>query len=89
MFFNFRYFDSAWSQEIIKGGRMNSKTLFGTLLATAVTSLILGAPLQAASVEELSKTCAECHQKDGNSTDPHTPIIAGMSVDYFLERISK
>ena len=40
----------------------------------------------AVDVNKLVKDeCADCHEKDGNSTDGETPSIAGMSVDYFVE----
>ena len=40
----------------------------------------------AVDVDKLVKDeCADCHEKDGNSTDGETPSIAGMSTEYFLE----
>ncbi len=36
----------------------------------------------AADVQELIKSCADCHGKDGASTDPNVPIIGGFSAPY-------
>lgn len=39
----------------------------------------------AADVEALVKKCADCHEKDGNSTHTDIPSIAGMSTAYFVD----
>lgn len=42
----------------------------------------------AATLDELTKQCSECHKKDGNSVDGETPHIAGMSLGYFKESMA-
>ena len=42
--------------------------------------------LQAGNVEKLiDDKCSDCHKKDGNSKNEHTPSIAGISTEYFVE----
>jgi len=36
----------------------------------------------AADVAKLTETCANCHGKDGASTESQVPIIGGMSAEY-------
>lgn len=36
----------------------------------------------AADVNDLIKPCADCHGKDGASTDPNVPIMGGFSAPY-------
>jgi len=45
------------------------------------SSLGTGDPLAGARTAE---ACAACHGKDGNSTDPNTPQLAGEDADYLI-----
>ena len=57
-------------------------------LALALTSLV-SLNIQAADIEKLiDDKCSDCHEKNGNSKDEHTPSIAGMSKTYFLEAMA-
>lgn len=50
-----------------------------------VCSIGLAGTVSAANVDALVKKCADCHEKDGNSTHVDTPSIAGMSAAYFAD----
>ena len=52
---------------------------FPLLVATAATS--------ADDFVNLVRSCEACHGKDGNSTMPDVPIIAGFSYEGFLNTI--
>lgn len=42
--------------------------------------------LQAGTIEKLiDDKCSDCHEKNGNSKNEHTPSIAGISKAYFVE----
>lgn len=41
--------------------------------------------MSGASDSMLAYTCAGCHAPDGASVGPATPVIAGISKDYFIE----
>ena len=45
------------------------------------------APASADDFVELVQSCEHCHGKDGNSTDPDVPTIAGFSEEGFLNTI--
>jgi len=51
--------------------------IFISLLMTAATA-------HASDFVGLVQSCEKCHGKDGNSTDPDVPIIAGFSYEGFL-----
>jgi sulfide dehydrogenase cytochrome subunit len=59
---------------------MNKVLLMICLLMCASTTL-------ASDFVELVQTCETCHGKDGNSTTPDVPIIAGFSNEGFLNTI--
>lgn len=65
--------------------------IYGTrsILAAAgvVACLALGTGAQAADVGAIMATCANCHGKDGSSTDPNIPVIGGMSSAYIEENL--
>jgi len=64
----------------------NGKFLSLSLLLLFVLGFISNA-YAADIIKLVNDECADCHQKDGNSSDGETPSIAGMSVDYFVEAI--
>ena len=60
-----------------------SNVLFGALLFLGPLSTGAGAPF-AADIVDLVQMCEGCHGKDGISTQPDVPIIAGFSHEGFL-----
>ena len=56
------------------------------ILAVLVVSSLLALSCipgsYAADVQDLVKSCADCHGKDGASSDPNVPIIGGFSAPY-------
>jgi sulfide dehydrogenase cytochrome subunit len=65
---------------------MAHKTLRIALLAGAMAFAASGGATAAtASAGMLADTCAGCHGTDGASAGPASPIIAGISKDYFIE----
>jgi sulfide dehydrogenase cytochrome subunit len=55
------------------------------LLAAVVLAL---APAAAALAAEPEAVCAECHGKDGASTESDVPVIGGASEQYLLDNIA-
>lgn len=59
-----------------------------TVPAPAVSALAIAIPVPIAqSPADKAKLCASCHNKDGNSTVPAWPSIAGQSPQYLLEQL--
>jgi sulfide dehydrogenase cytochrome subunit len=60
-------------------------------LSWTAGSLLLGMILvtgtSAADAGKLAEQCANCHGKDGVSTESDVPTIAGFSADYFSESL--
>lgn len=54
-------------------------TLFGLTLATGAS---------AADVAKLIENCANCHGKDGASTESDVPIIGGVSPQYIIDSMA-
>jgi sulfide dehydrogenase cytochrome subunit len=59
---------------------IRTTTTLGTILMLGL--LVLG-DAGAAAVDDLAAKCAECHGKDGVSSEPTIPTIGGMS-DFFI-----
>ncbi len=61
------------------------------LTCLSLMLLITLAMISNVSVADVNKLvndeCADCHKKDGNSSDGETPNIAGLSAYYFIEAI--
>ena len=60
--------------------------------APAVSALAAAVPSApttpvAQNPADKAKLCASCHNKDGNSTVPAWPSIAGQSPKYFMEQL--
>lgn len=53
-------------------------------LSILVTLLLLNNMLLASDFVRLVQSCEHCHGKDGNSTTPEVPIIAGFSYEGFF-----
>lgn len=62
--------------------------LFSVAALAAVLTGLATANASAAGVGELVKPCADCHGKDGASTDPGFPVIGGFSVQYFADSMA-
>jgi sulfide dehydrogenase cytochrome subunit len=62
-----------------------------TLLSWAAGSILLGLALTTTNVwadgAKIAEGCAECHGKDGVSTESHVPTIAGFSAAYLEESL--
>lgn len=71
---------------------MNVNTRFGRL-AWACNTMMLAALLIAggagtAGANELAEGCAECHGKDGASSEPTVPVIGGISALYMMDNLA-
>ena len=61
------------------------KSKAGLKLLVFISSLLLCSNgIFASDIVSLVKMCEGCHGKDGNSTQPDVPIIAGFSYEGFL-----
>jgi len=58
--------------------------VIGLFLTFLVTTVQAG---DAAKGEALSSTCAACHGKDGNSTIPTNPKLAGQYKSYLVQAL--
>jgi cytochrome subunit of sulfide dehydrogenase len=61
------------------------------IFSVAVLAVVGGSAVVnalAADLGKLVESCAECHGKDGASTDPHSPIISGFSAPYFADSMA-
>ena len=65
---------------------MEIKTLTKTIVLSG-SLLLCSASLLASDIVSLVHLCESCHGKDGNSTQPDVPIIAGFSYEGFLNTI--
>jgi sulfide dehydrogenase cytochrome subunit len=64
--------------------KLTKYTLAYPLALAFVSSVSLN--IQAGSIEKLiDDKCTDCHEKNGNSKNEHTPSIAGISSTYFIE----
>ncbi len=62
------------------------KNLVIAMLASGVVLLTL-AGLVRADVSRLARECGDCHGRNGNSTDPKVPNIAGYSASYIKDAL--
>jgi sulfide dehydrogenase cytochrome subunit len=69
---------------------MKKKTTirFVVLAGTALFSLSLANGASAADINKLVENCANCHGKDGASTDKEVPIIGGNSATYLTDNFA-
>jgi cytochrome c553 len=67
------------------GGMVQATAMPAPAVATAVPAAPMAAVAQ--SPVDQAQLCASCHNKDGNSTVPAWPSIAGQSPKYFLEQL--
>jgi sulfide dehydrogenase cytochrome subunit len=56
-------------------------------IAVLFASLLVGGTAFAADPPAVMEQCAQCHGRNGASTDPHIPIIGGYSAKYIVESI--
>jgi sulfide dehydrogenase cytochrome subunit len=61
---------------------MKKATGFVLLACSALFVFSLASGASAADVAKLTETCANCHGKDGASTESEVPIIGGVSAEY-------
>ena len=61
------------------------------LTACACAALVITTPARAAgdaaAGESKAATCAACHGKDGNSTNPLWPNLAGQHAPYLVKQL--
>lgn len=62
------------------------RTLAGVALGAAL--FLFGSATQAADVNAIAESCANCHGKDGVSTEADVPTIAGMSAAYLTDSMN-
>jgi len=62
--------------------KVNHFTRLGLVALGAVVLLVVAPFSRAADINAIMAKCANCHGKDGSSTDPNIPIIGGMSSAY-------
>ena len=66
-----------------------TQALLATGLALGASSAVVAedkpAVLSGAGTSMLADTCAGCHGTDGASNGPASPVIAGLSEEYFVE----
>ncbi|MCW8957407.1 MAG: c-type cytochrome [Gammaproteobacteria bacterium] len=64
---------------------MYKNNISSAFILGAILSMYCISSVFAADVQDLVKTCADCHGKDGASTDPNVPIIGGFSAPYAID----
>ena len=64
---------------------LRSINLTMSLVAGALIVLFTGSIASAADVAVLAEDCNGCHGKDGVSSEPTIPIIAGYSAQYIID----
>ncbi|BAN68309.1 c-type cytochrome [endosymbiont of unidentified scaly snail isolate Monju] len=65
---------------------LKTRTLAIALLGAGLAFAIMPA-IGTADVNSLAEKCGECHGKDGNSSDPKVPNIAGYSAKYIEDAL--
>jgi sulfide dehydrogenase cytochrome subunit len=71
----------------LKAKQMAIKVFSVAVLAAMSGGLVI-ADASAADAAKLVESCADCHGKDGASTDPNSPIIGGFSALYFADSMA-
>lgn len=67
---------------------MQKATGFTLLACSALFGFSLASGAGAADITKLVETCANCHGKDGASTESEVPIIGGPSSDYLSDSLT-
>lgn len=63
------------------------KILFFPITVALISTISLNT--QAGTIKQLiDDKCSDCHEKNGNSRNKHTPSIAGISKAYFVEAMA-
>ena len=62
--------------------------LLTTLVYVIAMCPVAVSPAHAADVGKLAEQCADCHGKDGASTDSDVPIIGGISQQYMIDSMT-
>ena len=55
----------------------NKNKLLSVISLSAILGLFCIPNVLAADIDDLVKPCADCHGKDGASTEPNVPIMGG------------
>ena len=63
----------------------NKNKLLSVISLSAILGLFCIPNVLAADIDDLVKPCADCHGKDGASTEPNVPIMGGLSAPYFSD----
>lgn len=63
-------------------------TRFALLAGAGLFSLTLATGAWAADVNKLAENCANCHGKDGASTESDVPIIGGYSAPFLTDSLT-
>ena len=58
--------------------------IYSKIIALTGSLLLFSSSLTASDIVSLVQMCEGCHGKDGNSVQPTVPIIAGFSLEGFL-----
>ncbi len=62
-------------------------TVFASFVCSIAVMLLAGSNASAADVSKLAEDCGSCHGKDGVSTEPEIPTIAGYSAPYLADAL--
>jgi sulfide dehydrogenase cytochrome subunit len=68
--------------------KIQKTTRFALLAGAGLFSLTLATGAWAADVNKLAENCANCHGKDGVSTESDVPIIAGYSAPFLSDSLA-
>ncbi len=67
---------------------MAMRKIVGAVLASAtVIGCVFAGNVQAADVNKLVEVCADCHGKNGASTESDIPIIGGYSSEFLVQNL--
>ena len=68
--------------------RASTRKILSTFATAAVTSGLIVFNATASDLDTLVKGCANCHGKDGASTESTVPIIGGISEQYVIDSMA-
>jgi sulfide dehydrogenase cytochrome subunit len=71
-----------------EANRMTSRSRIIVSLLSPIFPLLLAVPAHA-DAAKIAEACANCHGKNGASTEPEMPIIGGISEGYIVENMTK
>ena len=83
-----------WKNVIVRMIKVENNTMmqkatgFTLLACSALFGFSLASGADAADVAKLTETCANCHGKDGVSTESEVPTIGGVSAAYIKSSLA-